>query len=74
MGWTYDKISKSFFIDKKTISNYKRRFLDYDIEGLINDSHDGKLPLLTDEEKMALEEHLKNNHRVELLPNREVEE
>ena len=41
-GWSYDKIAEAFFIDKKTITNYKKRYLDDGIEGLINDAYVGE--------------------------------
>ena len=60
-GWSYDKIAEAFFIDKKTITNYKKRYLDDGIEGLINDAYVGRATLLTGDEKRILEKDLEAN-------------
>ena len=60
-GWSYAKIAEAFFVDQKTIGNYKNRYLEYGIEGLINDSYKGRPSLLTDEEKKVIEDDLQKN-------------
>ena len=61
-NWSYAKIAEVFFIDPKTITNYKNRYLEYGVAGLLNDGYAGRTPLLRNDEKEILkrdlEEHL----------------
>ncbi len=56
--WTYKKISKAFFLDEGSISNYKKRYKKYGFEGLINDSYQGKGSFLAPNELKRLEQDL----------------
>ena len=54
MGWTYKKISDALFLDEGTIANYRKRYKEGELEGLINDEYSGRKSMLTEKEMKAL--------------------
>ena len=44
---TYKSISEHLFVDQATIANYRRRYLDGEIEALINDDYLGRKAMLS---------------------------
>jgi transposase len=57
-GWTYAKIAEALFIDEGTIANYRRRYKEGGIEGLIIDDYGGRRCHLTEKELKILSRHL----------------
>lgn len=53
-GWTYEKIAEALFIDEGSIANYRKRYRDGGIEGLILDDYCTKRTKLTEEEETIL--------------------
>jgi hypothetical protein len=48
--WSYKKISETIFLDEGTISNYKKRYQEVGIEGLIVDDYHTNRSKLTNNE------------------------
>jgi len=59
-GKTYQSISEHLFLDEGTIANYRRRYKEGGLEGLIIDEYSGKRSFLSAEEKKILEEFLQS--------------
>jgi transposase len=53
-GWTYEKISEAFFLDEGTIRNYRKRYVENGIMGIIVDYHIGSRSRLTIEQEKEL--------------------
>lgn len=41
-GWTHEKISEALFLDEGTIRNYRKRYVEGGIFGLVTDMHSGR--------------------------------
>ena len=53
-GETYKNIAKFLFLDEGTIRNYKKRYKEGGIEGLVNDQYFGRVPMLSSQETTTL--------------------
>lgn len=53
-GWTYKKIAEALFIDEGSIANYRKRYKEGGIEGLIIDDYCTKRTKLTENEEKIL--------------------
>jgi transposase len=60
-GWTYAKISEALFLDEGTIANYRRRYKDDGIMGLIIDEYSGRRSYLNEKELKILSNHLQSH-------------
>lgn len=60
-GETYKNIAKFLFLDEGTIANYRQRYKEGGIEGLIVDDYSAKNCLLTEDEMMELSLHLESH-------------
>lgn len=60
-GWTYAKISEALFLDEGTIANYRRRYKEGGIMGLIVDDYNGRCCQLSEKELQILSNHLQSN-------------
>lgn len=60
-GETYKNISKFLFLDEGTIANYRKRYKEGGLEGLIIDDYLAKNFLLSDEQLLELSLHLEAN-------------
>lgn len=58
-GETYANIAKFLFLDEGSIANYRKRYKEGGIEGLINDNYFGRACHLSTREKVELENDLK---------------
>jgi transposase len=58
-GETYANIAKFLFLDEGSIANYRKRYKEGGIEGLINDNYFGRECHLSNREKVILEKDLK---------------
>ena len=54
-GETYKNIAKFLFLDEGTIANYRKRYKNGGLEGLIDDNYSGKKTMLTEEEMTILD-------------------
>lgn len=59
-GWTYKKISEALFLDEGSIANYRKRYIEGGIEGLILDQYWGRRAYLSLEEQQILVDHLRS--------------
>ena len=59
-GWTYEKISEALFLDEGTIRNYRKRYVQGGIFGLVTDTYSGKRCHLSDKEKEQLSNYLQS--------------
>ena len=59
-GETYKNIAKFLFLDEGTIGNYKKRYKQGSIEGLINDQYFGRIAILSPKEMAALSNDLQS--------------
>ena len=59
-GWTHAKISEALFLDEGTIRNYRKRYVEDGIMGLILDEYSGKRCLLTEKQLQVLSSHLQS--------------
>lgn len=59
-GQTYDDISHFLFLDKSTIGNYRKRYIEGGLEGLIIDDYKGGTTKLTLHQERELEVHLED--------------
>ncbi len=59
-GWTYAKIAEALFLDEGTIANYRKRYFENGIEGLIMDQYLGKRSFLNIDQEKILIAHLKS--------------
>ena len=59
-GETYKNIAKFLFLDETTISNYKKRYKQGGIEGLINDRYFGRTSMLSPKEMIILSNDLQS--------------
>ena len=59
-GWTHEKISEALFLDQGTIRNYRKRYVEGGILGLVTDTYSGKRCHLTDKEKDQLSNYLQS--------------
>ena len=41
-GWTHEKIAEALFLDEGTIRNYRKRYVEGGVFGLVTDIHSGK--------------------------------
>ena len=60
-GQTYKNIAKFLFLDEGTIANYRRRYKEGGIMGLIVDDYSGRRCQLSDSELKILSRHLHSN-------------
>ncbi len=58
-GWTYAKIAEALFIDEGTIANYRRRYKEGGIMGLIVDDYIGRRCHLNEKELKILSSYLR---------------
>jgi transposase len=56
----YKDIAEFLFLDEGSIANYRKRYKEGGIEGLINDHYLGRTAWLTKRQLLMLEKHLKN--------------
>jgi transposase len=59
-GWTHEKISEALFLDEGTIRNYRKRYVEGGILGLVTDTYSGKRCHLSDKEKDLLSNYLQS--------------
>ncbi len=59
-GITYQSIAIHLFLDEGTIRNYRKRYVEGGILGLVTDTYSGKRYHLTDKEKDQLSNYLKS--------------
>jgi transposase len=59
-GITYQSIALHLFLDEGTIRNYRKRYVDGGILGLVTDTYSGKRSHLTDKEKEQLSNYLQS--------------
>lgn len=59
-GEKYSDISRFLFLDEGTIRNYRKRYVEGGIFGLVTDTHSGKRCHLTDKEKKQLSSYLQS--------------
>jgi len=59
-GWTHEKISEALFLDKGTIRNYRKRYVEGGVLGPVTDTYSGKRCHLTDKEKEQLSNFLQS--------------
>jgi transposase len=59
-GWTHEKISEALFLDEGTIRNYRKRYVEGGIFGLVTDTHSGKRCHLSEKEKEQLSNYLQS--------------
>jgi transposase len=57
-GWTHEKISEALFLDEGTIRNYRKRYVEGGIFGLVTDTHIGRRGYLSPREKEILRQEL----------------
>ena len=57
-GWTYAKISEALFLNEGTIANYRKRYKEGGLEGLINDNYNGRRSFLSEGEQQILSQFL----------------
>jgi transposase len=57
-NWTYKKISEALFLDEGSIANYRKRYQNGGLEGLIIDDYSGKKCFLTEHEQQLLAKYL----------------
>ena len=57
-GIPYSRISEDLFLDEGSIANYKKRYRENGIKGLLNDNYSGKASMLTSKEERLLSNHL----------------
>lgn len=60
-GWAYAKIAEALFIDEGTIANYRRRYKEGGIMGLIVDDYSGRRCQLSDNDILKLSNYLQSN-------------
>jgi len=60
-GETYVNIAKFLFLDEGTIRNYRKRYVEGGIFGLVTDVHSGKRCRLSKKEQQTLSDHLEKN-------------
>jgi transposase len=65
-GWTYVKIAEALFLDEGTIANYRRRYKEGGIMGLIVDEYSGRRCHLNDNELASLAAHVQSLSRKNL--------
>jgi transposase len=53
-GWTHEKISEALFLDEGTIRNYRKRYVEGGVLGLVNDMHSGRRCQLSPKELQLL--------------------
>jgi transposase len=53
-GWTYAKVAEALFLDERTIANYRRRYKEDGIMGLIIDDYSGRRCHLSQKELAQL--------------------
>lgn len=53
-GWTHEKISEALFLDEGTIRNYRKRYIEGGIFGLVTDVHSGRRCQLSPKELQIL--------------------
>jgi transposase len=59
-GWTYNKIAEALFLDEGTIANYRRRYKEGGLEGLIIDDYSGRRSFLNEKEQQILSNFLQS--------------
>ena len=59
-GWSYEKIAEALFLDEGTIRNYRKRYVEGGVFGLVTDTYSGKRSRLSDKEKELLSQHLRS--------------
>lgn len=57
-GWTYEKIAEALFLDEGTISNYRKRYIEGGIFGLVTDTYSGRRCFLSPKEQEILKQRL----------------
>lgn len=57
-GWTHEKISEALFLDEGTIRNYRKRYVEGGIFGLVTDMHSGRRCQLSPKELEILKKKL----------------
>ena len=57
-GWTHEKISEALFLDEGTIRNYRKRYVEGGIFGLVTDTHSGRRSFLSPNEQEILKQKL----------------
>lgn len=60
-GYTYKEIEKVLLLDDRTISRYRKIYLEKGIKGLLENSYKGRQPKLTDQQEVELVNHLEEN-------------
>ena len=60
-GWTYKKVTEALFIDEGTIANYRKRYNNGDLEGLIIDDYKAKRTKLNEFEEQQLADDVEFN-------------
>jgi len=60
-GWTYEKIAEALFLDEGTIRNYRKRYVECGVFGLVTDTYSGKRSRLSDKDKELLSQHLRSH-------------
>jgi len=60
-GWTYEKIAEALFLDEGTIRNYRKRYVEGGVFGLVTDTYSGKRSRLSDRDKELLSQHLRSH-------------
>jgi transposase len=53
-GWTHEKISEALFLDEGTIRNYRKRYVEGGVLGLVTDMHSGRRCQLSPKELQLL--------------------
>lgn len=59
-GWTYAKIAEALFLDEGTIANYRKRYSEGGVEGLLMDQYWGKRSFLNLDQEKTLISHLQS--------------
>ena len=53
-GWNHEKIAEALFQNEGTIRNYRKRYVESGVFGLVTDTYTGKRSRLSDKEKELL--------------------
>jgi transposase len=60
-GYTKEEVSRILMLDRNTIRNFARRYLEYGVEGLLDDNYTGSAGYLSKAEQEALVKELNQN-------------